>query len=294
MNVNSTYARLSDASFGSAFVIYLLALVLAVTYYAMIVGGPSKRTQRVAGMMNAVIWVGVAVHLAAVVLRGLSAGRFPFGNMYEYVLMVTLFIMITASLYLQRKTLRTLWPWVLTPVLALLFLGGKKLYADSAPTIPALQSMWLPIHVSTVSIGASIGLISGVASLLYLLRTWQPQGKERGWVGALVKPLPSGDVLDMVAYRTGIITVPVFGLGVILGAIWAESAWGRPWNWDPKETVSLITWFLYAAYLHARATSGWQKSRAAWINLVALGVMIFNLFFINMVVSGLHSYAGLN
>ena len=89
-------------------------------------------------------------------------------------------------------------------------------------------------------------------------------------------------------------TVPVFGLGIVLGAIWAESAWGRFWAWDPKETVSLITWMLYAAYLHARATAGWRDAKAAWINILGLVTMVFNLFFINLVVSGLHSYAGLN
>lgn len=187
-----------------------------------------------------------------------------------------------------------MWPWTLTPILALLFFGGTKLYADSAPVVPALQSMWFPIHVSTVSIGASIGMISGVASLLYLIRMSQPRGEEKGFLGALAKPMPSAKLLDTVAYRTAIITVPVFGLGIVLGAIWAESAWGRFWGWDPKETVSFITWILYAAYLHARATAGWRDSKSAWINIVALATMVFNLFFINMVVSGLHSYAGLN
>ena len=108
------------------------------------------------------------------------------------------------------------------------------------------------------------------------------------------KPLPSAKTLDAIAYRTIIVTVPVFGLGIVLGAIWAESAWGRFWAWDPKETVSLITWMLYAAYLHARATAGWRDAKAAWINILGLATMVFNLFFINLVVSGLHSYAGLN
>ena len=137
-------------------------------------------------------------------------------------------------------------------------------------------------------------MVSGVASLLYLLRMWQPVGKEHGFFGSVAKPLPSAKTLDAIAYRTIIVTVPVFGLGIVLGAIWAESAWGRFWAWDPKETVSLITWMLYAAYLHARATAGWRDAKAAWINILGLATMVFNLFFINLVVSGLHSYAGLN
>ena len=160
--------------------------------------------------------------------------------------------------------------------------------------VPALQSNWLPIHVTTISLGASIGIVSGIASLLYLLRVWQAPGQEKGIFGALAKPLPSAKKLDSLAYKSAIITLPVFGLGVILGAIWAESSWGRFWGWDPKETVAFVTWIIYAAYLHARATAGWKVWGTAFINILALATMIFNLFFINMVVSGLHSYAGLN
>ncbi|MFP7364808.1 c-type cytochrome biogenesis protein CcsB [Corynebacterium callunae] len=253
-----------------------------------------ESARKLANMTQSLMWLGVLVHLSSVVMRALSANRFPFGNLYEYILMVTLFAMTAATIVLQRPQFRIMWPWVITPMLALLFYGGTELYADSAPVVPALRSFWFPIHVSSVSIGASIGIVSGIASLLYLLRMWQPKGKEKGFFGAVAKPLPSAKTLDNLAYKSAIWTVPIFGLGVILGAIWAESAWGRFWGWDPKETVSFITWILYAGYLHARATAGWRDTKAAWINILALGTMIFNLFFINMVVSGLHSYAGLN
>ncbi len=251
---------------------------------AGLIAAREASAEKFAGMTQSVVWLGIMVHVTSVVLRGLSAGRFPFGNLYEYITEITMFTMIVAAFYLQRKDLRVLWPWVLTPILALLFFGGTKLYVDSAPVVPALKSYWRAIHVGSVSIGASIGMVSGVASLLYLLRMWQPVGKA----------LPSAKTLDAIAYRTIIVTVPVFGLGIVLGAIWAESAWGRFWAWDPKETVSLITWMLYAAYLHARATAGWRDAKAAWINILGLATMVFNLFFINLVVSGLHSYAGLN
>ena len=251
-------------------------------------------SRKLANMTQSLVWLGVIVHLTSIVLRSLSASRFPFGNLYEYILVVTFGVMLAAALVLQRPQFRVMWPWVITPIIALLFYGGTELYSDSAPVVPALQSFWFPIHVSTVSIGASIGMISGIASILYLLRMWHPKGREKGFFGSVAKPLPSAKVLDNLAYKTAIWTVPLFGLGVILGAIWAEAAWGRFWGWDPKETVSFITWILYAGYLHARATVGWRDSKAAWINILALATMIFNLFFINMVVSGLHSYAGLN
>lgn len=252
------------------------------------------RADKLAGMTQALVWLGIVFHAAAVVLRGFATGRFPLGNLWEYVLMVTLGVMIVISVALTRKAWRPLWPWVLTPMLALMAYGAIDLYAESAPVVPALQSNWLPIHVTTISLGASIGIVSGIASLLYLLRVWQAPGQEKGIFGALAKPLPSAKKLDSLAYKSAIITLPVFGLGVILGAIWAESSWGRFWGWDPKETVAFVTWIIYAAYLHARATAGWKVWGTAFINILALATMIFNLFFINMVVSGLHSYAGLN
>ncbi|GAB3700446.1 c-type cytochrome biogenesis protein CcsB [Corynebacterium nasicanis] len=331
MPVNQTLSNFSDVAFQSAFIIYVLALVLSLIYYGRMQGvidarralaraekkelvavgdGGSTvvddvpelaeverleaRANKFGGMTQSLVWLGIIVHAVSVVLRGLATNRFPFGNLYEYVLVTTAFMMIGAAVVIQRKEWRIVWPWLLVPILALLFFGGTKLYADSAPVVPALQSNWLPIHVSIVSTGASIGMLSGIASLLYLLRIWQPQGQERGFFGTIAKPLPSAKKLDAMAYRTAILTLPVFGLGIVLGAIWAEAAWGRFWGWDPKETVSLISWVLYAAYLHARATAGWRNWKAAWINIAALATTIFNVFFINMVVSGLHSYAGLN
>lgn len=251
------------------------------------------RADRFGSMTQSLIWVGIAVHLVAIVLRGLSAGRFPFGNLYEYILMVTFGAMTVSAIAFQRKEWRTLWPWMLTPIVLLMFYGGTKLYSQSAPVVPALQSYWLPIHVTVVSLGASIGLLSGLLSLLSLLRVWQPKGRERGLFGAIARPLPTAKKLDQSAYRTAIITLPTLGLGIILGAIWAEAAWGRAWGWDPKETVSFAAWVLYAAYLHARATPVWRTA-APWVNVAAMACMVFNLFFINLVVSGLHSYAGLN
>jgi cytochrome c-type biogenesis protein CcsB len=114
-----------------------------------------------------------------------------------------------------------------------------------------------------------------------------------GTLAELVARLPDAQTLDRIAYRTTIFAFPVFGFGVIFGAIWAEEAWGRYWGWDPKETWSFIVWVVYAAYLHARATQGWKGKAAAWIALAAFGCVLFNYFVVNTVLTGLHSYAGL-
>ena len=175
---------------------------------------------------------------------------------------------------------------MLLPVVILLFLAGTVLYARAAPVVPALRSYWLAVHVTTITLSSGLLVVPGIASLLYLLR-------RSGEAGTFADRLPSAAALDRLAYRTTIVAFPLYTFGVIAGAIWAEAAWGRFWGWDPKETVAFVAWVVYAAYLHARATAGWRSGRAAWINVAGLAVVLFNLFFINMVVAGLHSYAGL-
>jgi cytochrome c-type biogenesis protein CcsB len=155
--------------------------------------------------------------------------------------------------------------------------------------------------VSVVSLGSGVFMVAGIASILFLLRTSRlgeprreghAEERAEGALGRIVQRLPDAQTLDRVAYRTTIFAFPVFGFGVIFGAIWAEEAWGRYWGWDPKETVSFVAWVVYAAYLHARSTAGWRDRKAAWINVVGFVAMIFNLFFVNLVTVGLHSYAG--
>lgn len=325
MLVNTTMAELSDLTFRTAFIVYIVALILAFIYYGRVnsviearrealaeqkvlvgAGGPEvvekqksdedmiTNARKWAGMTQALVWVGVALHLVAFVTRGLAANRFPLGNLYEYILFMTAVIMVVAAVVIQRRNWHTVWPWLLFPMVIAMFLNSTVFHIQAAPVVPALQSYWQPVHVSTVSIGASVGLVSGVFALLYLLRMWQPRGEEHGFFGAIARPLPDAKTLDQIAYKTAVVTLPLFGIGIVFGAIWAEVAWGRFWGWDAKETVSMITWILYAAYLHARATAGWKSSAAAWINVFALCMTIFNMTYVNTVIAGLHSYAGLN
>ena len=325
MLVNTTMAELSDLTFRTAFIVYIVALILAFIYYGRVnsiiearrealaeqkvlvgAGGPEvvekqksdedmiANARKWAGMTQALVWVGVALHLVAFVTRGLAANRFPLGNLYEYILFMTAVIMVVAAVVVQRKNWHTVWPWLLFPMVIAMFLNSTVFHIQAAPVVPALQSYWQPVHVSTVSIGASVGLVSGVFALLYLLRMWQPRGEEHGFLGAILRPLPDAKTLDQIAYKTAVVTLPLFGIGIVFGAIWAEVAWGRFWGWDAKETVSMITWILYAAYLHARATAGWKSTAAAWINVFAMAMTIFNMTYVNTVIAGLHSYAGLN
>ncbi len=233
----------------------------------------------------AVTVLAAGLHGMSLVLRGLATSRVPWGNMYEYLSAVCLVAVLAWLLVQQRHPVRRLAPYVLLPVVVLLFLAGTALYAEAAPLVPALRSYWIVIHVSAAVIASGVFLVSGVASLLYLLRT---RPRMRG----APSRLPAAAALDRLAYRTTVFAFPLLTFGVVAGAIWAEAAWGRYWGWDPKETCALIAWVVYAAYLHARATAGWRGRGAAWINVAGFAVTLFNLFFVNIVVAGLHSYAG--
>ncbi|ULE34178.1 c-type cytochrome biogenesis protein CcsB [Mycobacterium sp. IDR2000157661] len=252
--------------------------------------------QRIGGAGLALTYVGIGLLLACIVLRGLATSRAPWGNMYEFINLTCLCGLVAAAVVLRRPQYRALWVFVLVPVLILLTVSGRWLYATAAPVMPALQSYWLPIHVSVVSLGSGVFLVAGVASILFLVkmsRFGDPgNSAAAGALPRMISRLPDPQILDRIAYRTTIFAFPVFGFGVIFGAIWAEEAWGRYWGWDPKETVSFIAWVVYAAYLHARSTAGWRDKKAAWINVAGFVAMVFNLFFINLVTVGLHSYAG--
>ncbi|MGL5444783.1 MAG: c-type cytochrome biogenesis protein CcsB, partial [[Mycobacterium] stephanolepidis] len=235
----------------------------------------------------ALVYLGIGLLLVCIVLRGVATTRVPWGNMYEFINLTCACGLVTAAVVLRKRYDRTLWVFVLIPVLILLTVSGRYLYTYAAPVMPALQSYWLPIHVSVVSLGSGVFLVAGVASILFLLKMYFPDN-------TLVQRLPDAQSLDRLAYRTTIFGFPIFGFGVIFGAIWAEEAWGRFWAWDPKETVSFIAWVIYAAYLHARSTAGWRDRKAAWINVAGFVAMVFNLFFVNLVTVGLHSYAGVS
>ncbi|GAS88559.1 c-type cytochrome biogenesis protein CcsB [Mycolicibacterium brisbanense] len=239
----------------------------------------------------ALVYVGIALLFGCIVLRGLATARVPWGNMYEFINLTCFAGLIASAIVLRRPQYRALWVFVLVPVLILLAVSGHWLYTNAAPVMPALQSYWLPIHVSVVSLGSGVFLVAGVASILFLAKM-SPLAERDNALGRVIQRLPDAQTLDRIAYRTTIFAFPIFGFGVIFGAIWAEEAWGRYWGWDPKETVSFIAWVVYAAYLHARSTAGWRDRKAAWINVVGFVAMVFNLFFINLVTVGLHSYAG--
>ncbi|RBY97211.1 c-type cytochrome biogenesis protein CcsB [Blastococcus sp. TF02-8] len=251
----------------------------------------TRRSNRWGVLALAVTVLGALAHAGVLVTRGLAADRLPWGNMYEFATAVVLVAVVAFTAFAVRSpALRHIGVFVLAPVILGLVAIGLGLYTEAAPVVAALRSYWLAIHVTAAILGFGIFLVSGIASILYLVRS-RP-GAEEGT--GFVSRLPSAAALDRLAHRTAVFGFPIWTFAVIAGAIWAEAAWGRFWGWDPKETWSFVAWVVYAAYLHARTTAGWRGRPAAWVNVVGLVVMIFNLTFVNLVSTGLHSYAGVN
>jgi len=232
---------------------------------------------------------GFLLSVGGVVLRGLAAGRAPWGNMFEFTTTAMVFVVGVYLLMVWRAGLR----WLGLPVTLLAAVGNglavTVFYVAVAPLVPALHSVWFLIHIAAASIAGAAFNVGGLMSILYLLKK---RAEERGTVRGYLALLPSSRRIDLVTYRFHAFAFPLWTFTVAAGAIWAEYAWGRYWGWDPKETWALVTWVIYACYLHARATAGWRGSKAAVIAIVGLASFWFNFVGINLLVSGLHSYAG--
>jgi len=251
-------------------------------------GGRIAVVGRVAVGLNV---VAAALHIGVLVTRGLAAGRVPWGNMYEFVVAFCLVgSLVWLGLLARRSTVRPLGLFVTLVLVVLLGLAGMAVHTAAGPLVPALNSYWLKIHVSSAAIATGFFLVGAVAAVLTLIRLGYDRGRRNYFYG-LGDRLPAAAVLERMTFRIHAFAFPLWTFAVIGGAIWAEQAWGRYWNWDPKETWSFIAWVAYAAYLHARATPSVRRTVAVWFAVGAWMVMMVNLIMVNLVISGLHSYA---
>jgi cytochrome c-type biogenesis protein CcsB len=239
------------------------------------------------GVMLTVI--GFALSVVGVVGRGLAAERGPWGNMYEFTITAMVCVVAAYLVMVWRGGLR----WLGLPVTLLATVGNglavTVFYVAVAPLVPALHSVWFLIHISAAAISGAAFNVGGLMSILYILKK---RAEDRGQVKGYLARLPSARRIDLITYRFHAFAFPLWTFTVAAGAIWAEYAWGRYWGWDPKETWALVTWVIYACYLHARSTAGWRGSKAAVIAIVGLASFWFNFIGVNLLVSGLHSYAG--
>ncbi|MGN6791852.1 MAG: c-type cytochrome biogenesis protein CcsB [Streptosporangiaceae bacterium] len=240
---------------------------------------------------------GLILHLASVATRGLSEHRVPWGNMYEFIAAITCAAVLVLVLGAVKFRAYYLGLFVLLPVVLALAVDVVWIYTPAGQLVPALQSYWIAIHVTAMILAIGMYIFGAVVTVLYLLSARHERrvaaGQETPSAGIMGR-LPGAGTLDRLAYRAILFAFPAWTFAVIAGAIWADHAWGRYWGWDPKETWSFITWLVYAAFLHARATAGWRGRRAAFIQLFGFTCLIFNLVGVNLWITGLHSYAGIH
>jgi cytochrome c-type biogenesis protein CcsB len=317
-------ATVSNFAFGLALVLYVLAMVAYFHHLAF-------RRALVGRAATALAFSGLAAHVVSVVARGVAAGRVPWGNMYEYSSMVGLLAVAAYLLVVERVwKARALGGFALGAAV-LVMAGAILLYVPPGPLVPALNSYWIRIHVVAAMTGSALFMLGTVFTALFLVQDGRERRQARQAVESQRVPalagvgggglpddhvptpdepeapapearsaepeisrrwrLPPAASLDRLAYRTIAFGFFIWTFAVIAGAIWAEEAWGRYWGWDPKETWSFITWTIFAAYLHARATVGWRGRRAAALAIAGFFALAFNLYAVNLVITGLHSYA---
>lgn len=251
--------------------------------------------RRAAAIGMSTTWLATGLLTGAVVLRGIAAGRTPWSNMYEFTLVGTCAALLAFVLLSLRRDVRFLGTFITGTGALFLVLAVNAFYTPATGLFPALQSYWLVIHVGVAVGAAGIFTVSFLIASLQLLRDSRDHGGtvtgRSAW--RWLDNLPTTTALESLSFRLNAIGFVAWTFTLIGGAIWAESAWGRYWGWDPKEVWTFIIWVVYAAYLHARTTRGWTGRKAAWFVLVGYACVVFNFTFVNLVINGKHSYSGL-
>jgi cytochrome c-type biogenesis protein CcsB len=257
--------------------------------------GTGAVNRKLAGVGMSVTWLAAAMLLAAIVLRGIAAGRTPWANMYEFTLVGT-FVAVAVFVGVNtRRDVRFLGAFVTGLGVLFLVLAQEKFFVAAMGVQPALQKYWLVIHVGVAIAATGIFTVAFVTSALQLLRDGRDNGspllgsRHWGWLDHTSTPA----ALESLSFRLNSVAFVLWTFTLIGGAIWAEDAWGRYWGWDPKEVWSFIVWVVYAAYLHARTTRGWSGTRAAWFVVAGYACVLFNFTGVNLIFNGKHSYSGL-
>ena len=275
----------SQTFFNVSMAIYLICSLSYLIFAA-------TRSSRMGTLCTYLLLLGLLVHSGGLVFRWVEThrtgyGYVPLSNMYESLIFfswtIILIYLILEFKYRQKIIGVFVTPFAFLAIALTSIIPGID--AKITPLVPALQSNWLAIHVITCFLGYASFAVSFGISILYLIQYKKGTGKDEG-----SKWLPSPSVLDEINYKSIVIGFPMLTLGIVTGAAWANYAWGSYWSWDPKETWSLITWFVYAAFLHARLTRDWRGRKAAILSIVGFSAVLFTYFGVNYLISGLHSY----
>ena len=232
------------------------------------------------------ITAGFVLHAAFTLLRYIQDGHTPITNLHESLSFFSLSVVGVFIFFERRFKIFILGSFV-TPLALILLLLSTLFPMGITPLNPALQSKWLAVHTVVAFVGYASFAVAFGAAVMYLI---QERFLKRKKLGGLFQRLPSLNALDDINYRCLTLGFPLLTVAIISGAIWAETAWGTYWSWDPKETWSLITWFVYAALLHGRLTTGWRGRKAAILAIAGFLVLLFTFLGVNLLLSGLHSY----
>ena len=271
------FLQAENGLFTVAVAAYLMATVMYFIFFSM-------KKDKVGDWAGHIITIGFVVHTLALIVRGVGASRLPLTNQYEFATSFAWGIALCYLVFMKKYGFRAMGVFV-APVVFLIIGYAAMQNREVNELMPALQSNWLAIHVSTAIISyGGFGVAFGV-SMLYLFREKMATDEFRQ------REIPALERLDLISYRAISLCFLFLTLVIITGAIWAERAWGRYWSWDPKETWSLITWIIYALYLHMRLTKGWKGKKAAWFAVIGFICVIFTYIGVNTLLPGLHSYA---
>jgi cytochrome c-type biogenesis protein CcsB len=265
---------------------YLIATLLYVGFMVL-------RRREIGLLATITAFLGWVANSAALGFRWSESGHVPLSNQYESLIFMAWAVILfyLCIEYKYRDRVRIIGAVVV--FLGFLSIAVASLlpyrYQAAEPLVPALQSYWLHIHVTTTFIGYAGFTVSFALSILYLLKARAEVRVGQGGAGVLAR-FPESYFLDDLSYRSIAMGFPFLTMGIITGAIWANYSWGTYWSWDPKETWSLITWLIYAAYLHARITAGWRGKRTAYLSIIGYASVIFTYFGVNFLLTGLHAY----
>ena len=270
------------------------------------------RSPRAEGIARSTTYLGVVMLFAAIVLRGFAAGRWPTANMYEFTLVGVLVATLVLAIVQRRRVIAFVGVVVMGIAVTALVVALESFFVRADAVRPALQNYWLVLHVGVAISATGIFTVAFAAAVLQVMRDGRETGRSHlttPWRRAdglrqafsglavtgpqfrWVDQVPEARRLEALSFRLNAIGFVLWTLTLIGGAIWAEDAWGRYWNWDPKEVGTFIAWVVYAAYLHARTTRGWGGRKAAYFVFVGYAAVIANFTVVNLAVSGMHSYA---
>ena len=258
----------------------MLAYFAAMVFYFIFLAAKKDKMAKIAGFIQL---GGFILHTIALVCRGIGAGRLPLTNQYEFATSFAWGLCLVSLLFVWKYRFPVLGAFA-APVIFLIIGYAAMQSKDVHELMPALRSNWLGFHVSTAIIAYGGFGVSFVLSLIFLMRD---RMKDQSFLG---KHVPDREKLDMISYRSVTLGLMFLTFTIITGAIWAERAWGSYWSWDPKETWSLITWIIYAIYLHLRIRRGWKGRSAAVFAVIGFICVIFTYIGVNTFLPGIHSY----